>query len=199
MVEKRRIDWATDPEEEEPERTRTRGRKGALTLGGPGRIRAEFIKTRRVVRIVGEDGAVAEFDLLDFLELLGIEPADLVPPRQYVLFGGTSDRPSGGSADIAGTYADEAAARSAFQRLRMSSDHRWAQLVALDVRGRLRAVAWFGERFRKGGPMGATGTGTGPTARARRTLRRLSGVREPAGPHAYTTGESRGAVGRKDR
>lgn len=196
MVEKRRIDLGPEPPVEDNERTPLRTRRGAVTLGSSGRVRAEFVKSRRVVRFIGEDGSVAEFDLLTFLDLLGIEATDLAPPRQYVLFGGTSDRPSGGSGDIAGTFADEASARSAFQRLRMSSDHRWAQLVALDVRGRVRALSWFGDKFRQGAPTGAQGNST--AMRARRTLRRLSVVRESSGTRPFTTAEARGAVRRRE-
>lgn len=135
-------------------------------------LRAQFIKSRRVVRLVSDDGGTFELPLLEYLDRLGIDPSDLAPPRHYVVFAGTEERRAGGAGDIAGTFATEEEGRAAFQRMRASRDHKWAQLVSLDARGRARAICWFGDRFRASA-MEAGSTGTGETGR-RRALRRLS-------------------------
>lgn len=85
-----------------------------------------------------------------FLEELGIDIADLVPVRQFLLFAGFHDRPVGGAGDIAGVYAEVAEAREQFRKLRLSpeSANRWGELVALDASGHLRSVCWFGRENR---------------------------------------------------
>ena len=152
MVEKRRFDPAHEAED--------------LPL------RAHYIKSRRVVRLTSDEGDSFELPLLEYLDRLGIDPADLAPPRHYVVFAGTDERPAGGAGDIAGAFGTEEEGRAYFQSLRTSRDHKWAQLVSLDARGRARAICWFGDRFRASA--GAAGSqSTGETGR-RRALRRLS-------------------------
>jgi hypothetical protein len=138
-------------------------------------LRALFVRSRRVVRLVSDDGETFELPLNEFLQRLGVDPADLVPPRHYVVFAGTEERPAGGAGDIAGTFGTEDEGRALFQRLRASPDHRWAQLVSLDARGRARAVCWFGDKFRAGATAASTDTGESGRRRVRRRLSVIAG------------------------
>lgn len=67
-------------------------------------------------------------------------------PSWFLLFGGLHQESIGGLRSIRGVFDSEDEARSAFRRLRL--EHRsapgWAELVALDRSGRVKALCWFG-------------------------------------------------------
>jgi len=83
--------------------------------------------------------------LAEFVAGLGLEAADLMSTRQYLLFGGAGGG-AGGLRDLVGAFDAEATAKDAFRSLRLSPDFRggWAELVALQPEGRMKAVCWFG-------------------------------------------------------
>jgi hypothetical protein len=167
------------------------GNRFRLTVGdGPAAVRIEYLRSRRTIRVVapgasasatvgdggGQPSHVVELPLGDFCERLGIEPAALVPPRQYLLFAGDGP-PAGGSGDLAGVFGDPRVAESAFLRARLahpSAGPAWGELVALDAGGRVERTRWFGPTTSRPG-----GAGDRPTVddlaapRARRRLRLL--------------------------
>ena len=68
--------------------------------------------------------------------------------RCYVLFAGSQRTPHGGLADLVGIFTSEAAARQAFQHLRLNQTSAiatiWAQLAEIDGDRGIRALSWFG-------------------------------------------------------
>lgn len=82
------------------------------------------------------------------LDQLGVDLADILPTRQYLLFGGAGERPAGGARDIVQTFTREDEARAAFLELRLTVRDRdgWGELVSLDVRGRVKRLCWFEHR-----------------------------------------------------
>ena len=116
-------------------------------------VRIEYVKSRGVLRLSGwhaRDAVVdpVEIPVQALLQRLGIEPADLAFPRQWLLFGGRDEHPRGGAADLLATFHDEVEARRAFQHLRQGAGGptAWAELVVLDQSGRTRPSCWFGHR-----------------------------------------------------
>ena len=126
-----------------------------------GDLSVQYVRRRRILRVVhtgdSRSGTV-EVPLPAFLEALGIEPADLAPTRQFLLFAGRHQRPAGGLGDLSATFADEAEVREAFRRLRLSADYRdgWAQVVEVASGGRARALCWFGREPSRGNLPGAS-------------------------------------------
>lgn len=82
------------------------------------------------------------------LDRLGVDLANILPDRQYLLFGGSGERPAGGVRDIVQTFTSEDEARAAFLDLRLTVRDRqgWGELISLDVRGRVRRLCWFEHR-----------------------------------------------------
>ncbi len=120
-----------------------------------GDLSVQYVRRRRILRVVHTGDArsgTVEVPLPAFLEALGIEPADLAPTRHFLLFAGLHHRPAGGLGDLCATFADEAEAREAFRRLRLSPDYRdgWAQVVEVASGGRVRALCWFGREPSRG-------------------------------------------------
>jgi hypothetical protein len=125
------------------------GSPASFALTEIGDLSVEYVRRRQMLRVVHTDerrSGTVEVPLPEFLEALGIEPADLAPARHFLLFAGPHHRPAGGLGDLVGTFADEHEARQAFQRLRLSTDYRngWAEVVEVDSAGRTRALCWFG-------------------------------------------------------
>ena len=115
-------------------------------LGG---MRIEYVKRREVLRLSGTamaDGVPVEIPLSQLIERLDVDPATLGVPVRYLLFGGLHWDARGGSRDLSGVYTCETTARQAFVELRKRRSDRegWAELAALDGKGRLTTLSWFG-------------------------------------------------------
>ena len=114
-----------------------------------GGLLVEYLRSRRVVRRVnrqhGHDDVV-EMPLAAFVSGLGLEAADLVPTRHYLLFAGTGRGAAGGLRDLCGAYDSEERARAAFRELRLSKAFTggWAELVVVRSGRRIEPVCWFG-------------------------------------------------------
>lgn len=120
----------------------------AMVTGPEGTVAIEYLRASRILRFVApadcSAGAV-EVPLAEFVAGLGLEAADLMSSRQYLLFGGTGGG-AGGLRDLVGAFNAEATAKDAFRGLRLSPDFRrgWAELVVLLPEGRMKPVCWFG-------------------------------------------------------
>jgi len=119
-----------------------------IVTGPGGAVAIEYLRTSRVLRFHAPSGGTAgavEMPLAEFVAGLGLEAADLMSPRQYLLFGGAGGG-AGGVRDLVGAFNAEATAKDAFRSLRLSPDLRggWAELVALQPGGRMKLVCWFG-------------------------------------------------------
>ena len=141
----------------------TMGRiRGLRSPDGPAGVAVEYLKSRGTIRITGwrrfgNEVDRLELPLAEFVERLEIDMTELVPARRYLLFSGSGDRPEGGMRDVAGAFDDENEARQAFHDLRGDEGSaRWGELAALDARGRLVPLAWFG---RDNGFPAAAGSG----------------------------------------
>ena len=129
-------------------------RRKTRTLEGDGRarLRVEFVKRRRVLRVVGQEEAdrsrvePLELPVDGLLHRLGIPPEQLGLPSRYLLFGGSQQGAVGGLRSLVGVFGTEAEGREAFRRLRLAarSDPGWGELVALDPSGRPKPLCWFG-------------------------------------------------------
>ena len=127
------------------------GKPMAITSGdGPVGVRVEYVKRRRVLRLVGwhEDGETVARTLSvpEFCEELGIEAEELAAPRRYLVFAGSHRAPVGGAGDLVAAFDSEQEARKAFSALRLSrpGHDEWAEMVALDGRGQVHQLLWFG-------------------------------------------------------
>ena len=141
-----------------------------------------YIRSRGIIRFgsAGQPG-YAEVAPAALLGRLGVDVAELVPARQYLLFAGSHARPAGGLGDLLAVYGSEVEAREGFRQARLArlaagtDRYDWAQLAALDAAGRLRRVCWYG---RPGVPPGTDGDsrtaghGEGHGRRRHRLLRR---------------------------
>ena len=119
-----------------------------IVTGPEGAVTIEYLRASRVLRFVAPADSRApavEMPLAEFVAHLGLEAADLMSTRQYLLFGGAGAG-SGGLRDLVGAFNTEATARDAFRSLRLSPDFRggWAELVVLRPEGRMKPVCWFG-------------------------------------------------------
>lgn len=179
-------------------RTTTRFTEGAT----PARLRVEFVKRRRVLRVVGWDETdrarvePLELPLDGLLDRLGIPAEQLGLPSRYLLFGGSQQDAVGGLRSLLGVFSSEAEGREAFRRLRLTgrSEPGWGELVVLSPSGRPKPVCWFGlpSQVVAVHPAGssrlteASGTTTDvPGVSGRRTLRRrLAGPATGAGLRA---------------
>lgn len=121
-----------------------------LTLDPSAGTALSYIRSRRVLRLASGAGTAeaVELPVTTFLDELGVDLSELIPMRQYLLFGGTDQRPVGGTGDIIDTFAGEPQARMAFQELRRSQEYRdgWAELVAVSATGKMQRLCWFGDR-----------------------------------------------------
>jgi hypothetical protein len=155
----------------------------------PARVRVEFVKRRRVLRVVGWDETdrakvePLELPLDGLLDRLGIPAEQLGLPSRYLLFGGSQQDAVGGLRSLLGVFSSEAEGREAFRRLRLTprSEPGWGELVVLSPSGRPKPVCWFGlpSQVVAVHPAGssrlteASGTTTDvPGVSRRRTLRR---------------------------
>lgn len=127
------------------------GRAKRLGGGTGGRgLAIEFVRTRRVVRLLGwtPESVIEPVEIpLDVLcSELGIGPRDIAAPVRYLVFAGDHDRPLGGLRDLTGTFDDEDAAWAAFRARRQAnaSGEGWAELATMDLTGHVEQLAWFG-------------------------------------------------------
>ncbi len=117
--------------------------------GGSG-LAIEFVRTRKVVRLLGwtPDVVIDPLEIpLDVLcRELGIAPRDVGAPVRFLVFAGSHHRPLGGLRDLVGTFDDEASAWAAFRDRRQSqeSGEGWAELATIDLSGHVEQLAWFG-------------------------------------------------------
>jgi hypothetical protein len=136
----------------------------------------EYVRSRQVLRFAasGHDGTV-EVPPAALLRELGIDVAELVPARHFLLFAGCASATAGGLGDLIAVFGTEAEARDQFQQLRLdSSEGRgWAEVAVLDAGGRLRRICWYGRR--KALPLHSS---PGPVSSRRR--RRLRLIRRPS-------------------
>ena len=119
-----------------------------IVTGPGGAVTIEYLRTSRVLRFhtpADRSAGAVEMPLAEFVAGLGLEAADLMSARQYLLFGGAGGA-AGGLRDLLGAFSVEATAKDAFRSLRLSPDFRggWAELVALQPEGRMKPVCWFG-------------------------------------------------------
>lgn len=119
-----------------------------IVTGPGGAVAIEYLRRSRVLRFVtpaDRSAGAVEVPLAEFVAGLGLEAADLVSTRQYLLFGGAGGG-AGGLRDLVGAFNVEATAKDAFRSLRLSPDFRggWAELVVLQAEGRMKPVCWFG-------------------------------------------------------
>lgn len=139
----------------------------------------EYVRTRKVVRLLGwmNDAPIApvEIPLDELFRGLGISPRDLGAPRQFLLFAGSHGRPAGGLRDLVGTFDAEERAWAAFRELRQGhpATQGWAELAAIDARGQVTQLAWFGLHP-------ATEPGSGPPARDVPLRTRIRALHRPA-------------------
>ena len=108
------------------------------------------------------------------------------PASWFLLFGGTRQEAGGGLRSLRRVFDSEDEARAAFRRLRLEpgSAPGWAELVALDRSGRVKALCWFGvpseaiAAYPAGSAKATEAPGTTtdvPGVSARRRLRRRLG------------------------
>ena len=119
-----------------------------IVTGPGGAVRIEYLRTSRVLRFVtpaDRSAGAVEMPVAEFVAGLGLEAADLISTRQYLLFGGVGGG-AGGLRDLLGAFSTEAKAKDAFRTLRLSPDFRggWAELVVLQPEGRVKPLCWFG-------------------------------------------------------
>ncbi len=129
--------------------------RNIVATGASGRMRIEYLKGRRALRLTMEEGGgPVEVPLASLVDRLDVERRDLAPRPRLLLFTGRHDHPGGGAGDLAGWYESEIEARAAFRGVRESTsdDEGWAQLVALDGGARTNVVAWFGRPGADAGP-----------------------------------------------
>lgn len=128
--------------------------KNIVAASPSGRLRIEYIESRRVLRVsAGEGGGPVEVPLARLIDGLGIDRRDFAPPPRLLLFAGRHDEPQGGAGDLVGCYECEADGRAAFRDVRAtrSDQEGWAQLVVLHGGRRPTVVAWFGRPKEKDG------------------------------------------------
>jgi len=92
--------------------------------GPGGAVAIEYLRTSRVLRFHAPSDRTAdavEMPLAEFVAGLGLEAADLMSSRQYLLFGGAGEA-AGGLRDLVGAFDVEATAKDAFRSLRLSPD-----------------------------------------------------------------------------
>lgn len=118
-----------------------------MATGASGRMRIEYVKGRRALRLTAGDGhGPVEVPLASLIEGLEIDRRDLAAQPRLLLFAGRHDRPRGGAGDLIGWFESADDARTAFREVRESrtDEEGWAELVALDGGGRPTMLAWFG-------------------------------------------------------
>ena len=125
------------------------GRSRSVAVDRDGLMTLEYVRSRQVLRLVGtadDKAELRELALPALFHELGLDPGELAPPRQFLLFAGSGGRPLGGLADLVAVYQDETAARDAFRRARLAEGNGagWAELAAVGNGGRVEAVCWFG-------------------------------------------------------
>ncbi len=126
-----------------------RARRISTTGAGSG-LAVEYVKSRRVLRLLGrlrgEELPPLEIPVDQLCDHLCIEPRQLGWPETYLLFAGVHGAPGGGLRDLVGTFPSEEEGRLAFSRVRQQhpSMRGWAELAAVDGFGRVRQVCWFG-------------------------------------------------------
>lgn len=136
-----------------------------IVTGPGGAVAIEYLRTSRVLRFhspADRTAGAVEMPLAEFVAGLGLEAADLMSTRQYLLFGGAGGA-AGGLRDLVGAFDVEATAKDAFRSLRLSPDFRggWAELVALQPEGRMKPVCWFGRAPSDPSNWGPTTPGAG--------------------------------------
>lgn len=120
-----------------------------ISEGAPAGLRVEFVKCRRALRFSGAaigGSSPVEVPVPPLLDQLDVDREERRAPVRYLLFGGLNGHPRGGVRDVIGVFDSESRARQEFVELRRQrSDHEgWAELAALDARGNLTALGWFG-------------------------------------------------------
>lgn len=129
-----------------------------IVTGPGGAVTIEYLRMSRVLRFVtpaDRSAEAVEMPLAEFVAGLGLEAADLVSTRHYLLFGGAGGV-EGGLRDLIGAFHVEATAKDAFRSIRLSPAFKggWAELVVLQPEGRMKPLCWFGRA-----PSGAPGGG----------------------------------------
>ena len=125
------------------------GKPSELIPGdGAAWVRIQYVKYRQVLRLTGayDHGLEPiEIPVPALLARLGIDAPELDVPVRYLLFAGVHHRPRRGAAELVASFHSEAEARRAFTALRRQRSDRegWAELAALDRRGRCSRLAWF--------------------------------------------------------
>ena len=131
-------------------------KSAAVTWGdAPAQVRAEYVKTRRVLRFTGSDptSTPVEVPLDEFLADLGIDIDQLAPPPRYLLFAAVGSGVGVPPRHVVATYIDETEAREAFWALRLgySQPGNWAEVASVEASGGLRRMCWFGTPWGPGG------------------------------------------------
>jgi hypothetical protein len=121
-----------------------------------GQVRVQYVKSRRVLRLAGgHDGTTVsvEVPLDEFCTRLGIDVAQLAPPRRFLLFAGVGSEPGGSFRHVVATFLDEQGARAAFRALRLGHGEPadWAEVASVESAGGLRRLCWFGTPWGPGG------------------------------------------------
>ncbi len=126
---------------------------GATWGTSSAQIKVEYVKGRRVLRLAVGDGESVEVALEEFCASLGIDVAQLAPPRRYLLFAGVGDEPGASPRHVVATYPDEQGARDAFRVLRLGhcQPGDWAEVAMVEASGGLRQLCWFGTPWGPGG------------------------------------------------
>jgi hypothetical protein len=125
-----------------PKRLATGSRAAGVAL--------EYVRTRKVVRVVGwvQDEPIEglEVPVDELCEQLGIDPRDMGAPSRYLLFAGSHSRPAGGLRDLVGSFTTDGKAWAAFRALREGhpATQGWAELAVVDGLGQVHQLAWFG-------------------------------------------------------
>jgi hypothetical protein len=123
-----------------------------------GGLAVEYVRSRRVVRLLGwlhnEAIEPVEIPIEELCKGLGIEPGDVGAPHHYLLFSGSHRRPLGGLRDLGRTFDSEEEAWTAFRELRQNPPYPqgWAELAAIDGSGHVNQLAWFGLQPEAGAP-----------------------------------------------
>jgi hypothetical protein len=119
-----------------------------LVRRGGGRLRIEYSKSRRALRLwLGGPNEVEPIDLTlaDFCDRLGIERHVIGGDRCFVLLGGSLDGFGGGQHGVVRAFHCEGEARQGFMARRTQApEGEWGRLIAIDERCAVRTVAWFG-------------------------------------------------------